>query len=249
MIVKTKSFKLAVNTLGDEKSDKIAILLPGRLDTKDYLSFDSHLKFFASKGFYAVSVDPPGTWDSPGGIELFTTTNYIKAVNELIDHLGNKSTLLFGHSRGGAIAIITGRENESVKAIVTVNASLGKPSFPDKSRVSKDVVVSYRDLPPGNKKTTEQRMFRLPLNYFKDGEKYDDAEVFKKCNKPKIMFYSTNDEFNTTKYVKGVFESAKEPKFLFELGGSHDYRYYPEAVEKVNKEVGELLNTNLKELF
>ncbi len=58
-LIKTKSFELAVNTKGNEHSNKIAILLPGRLDTKDYACFDSHIEYLARKGFFAISFDPP----------------------------------------------------------------------------------------------------------------------------------------------------------------------------------------------
>ena len=59
-LIKTKSFELASISQGDKNSGKLALLLPGRLDTKDYVSFVSHLKYFADRGFYAVAFDPPG---------------------------------------------------------------------------------------------------------------------------------------------------------------------------------------------
>jgi len=80
--------------------------MPGRLDTKDYANFVSHLDFLANHGFYTVAIDPPYSWDSPGELKDYTTSNYLKAVNELIDYFGNRPTLLLGHSRGGATAIL-----------------------------------------------------------------------------------------------------------------------------------------------
>ena len=35
-LVKTKSFELAIYKKGDQNSPKLAIIIPGRLDTKDY---------------------------------------------------------------------------------------------------------------------------------------------------------------------------------------------------------------------
>lgn len=60
-IISTKHFQLAINTSGDFNSSKLALVLPGRLDTKDYVNFTSHLEFLASLGYFAVSLDPPGT--------------------------------------------------------------------------------------------------------------------------------------------------------------------------------------------
>lgn len=243
-IIKTESFRLAVNIKGDLNSNKIAILLPGRLDTKDYQCFDRHLEYLAGKGFFAVCFDPPGTWDSPGSIKLLTTTNYIKSTNELIDYYGNRPTLLIGHSRGGATAILVGNENPATIGIVAIMPSLGAPSYPSPEEIRGDVYWDSRDLPPGTKKTVEQKKFEVPLGYFSDGEKHDDAKVLRVCTKPKLIFYGTKDEFNPSDEVKEVFDKAPGPKMLHGLTCTHDYRYYPEIVEEVNKVIGDFLIKN-----
>ena len=106
--IKTKSFELVVYEKGDPNSQKLAIVIPGRLDTKDYIHNTSLVDYLASRGYFALSFDPAGTWESPGDIDLYTTTNLIKSVNELIEFFGNKPTLLAGHSRGGTIAMLAG---------------------------------------------------------------------------------------------------------------------------------------------
>ena len=40
----------------------------------------------AALGFHAVAFDPPGSWKRPG---FYTVTNYLGAVNELVEHYGN----------------------------------------------------------------------------------------------------------------------------------------------------------------
>ena len=246
-IIKTKSFQLAVNSKGNPNSKKLAVILPGRLDTKDYACFSSHLEHLAKKGFFAVSFDPPGTWESPGGIKLFTTTNYIKAVNEIIEYYGNKPALLLGHSRGGAVATLAGTSNKNVFGLILINPSLGAPSPPNPKFIKAGVFVDYRDLPPGTRKTIQQKKFELPLSYFRDGARYNDADFLKTCTKPKLMFYSSDDEFNTPKEVKRVFNTIPEPKVLHELNCNHDYRYYPKIVDEVNKEIGLFLNKYLSD--
>lgn len=244
-IIKTKSFELAVNTKGDENSKRLAIVLPGRLDTKDYACFPSHLEFLASKGFYAISFDPPGTWESPGGIELFTTTNYIKAVNELIEYFGNKDTFLMGHSRGGTVTILAGSSNPHVIGFAPVMATYGEPTPPDPESIKTGIKMSHRDLPPGTSKTTEQKDFALPVEYFIDGQKYNVKEVLEKCTKPKLLLYGNRDEFTEEKEVEEVFASLPEPKMLHKLDTDHDYRYHAEIIEEVNKTVGEFLDKYL----
>ncbi len=125
-----KNFQLAANVKGDPNARKVALVLPGGLDTKDYVHMTSLVDFLANRGYLAVSFDMAGTWDSPGDISLYTTTNYIKAVHELIDYFGNRPTILAGHSRGGKVAIHAGADNPAVNAIVAIMASYGAPLPP-----------------------------------------------------------------------------------------------------------------------
>jgi pimeloyl-ACP methyl ester carboxylesterase len=241
-IIKTKSFELAIISSGDIKADKLAIVLPGRLDTKDYAPFPSHLKYLSDKGFFAISFDPPGTWDSPGVIDLFNTTSYIKAVNELIEYFGNKPTFLMGHSRGGTVSILAGASNQYVKAFAPVMATYGEPSPPDSSTQKTGIKISHRDLPPGTIKTTAQKEFALPLNYFIDGQKYNVVDNLIECSKPKLILYGTNDSFTTVEEVKSAYKIIPEPKMIYELSTEHDYRYHPNIIQEVNEAVGKFLD-------
>lgn len=240
-IIKTKSFQLAIISRGNKDSAKLAILIPGRLDTKDYANFVSHAEYFANQGFFALSFDPPGTWESPGKIDLYTTTNYIKAVNELIDYFGNKSTLLLGHSRGAAAAILASMSNPNIIGILSVMANYGIPTAASDEALKKGFQVSYRDLPPGTSKTKEQKEFLLPIAYWEDGKKYNVVQSLRECTKPKLLIYGTRDEFTTPEEVKKLYEIIPEPKMIKEIDSDHDYRYYPEAIKKVEQQIGQFL--------
>lgn len=233
--IKTKSFTLSVLTEGDRKAKKIAIIIPGRLDTKDYIHVTSHMKYLSKKGFFAISFDPPGTWESEGKIDIYNTTNYIKAVNELIDYYGNKPTLLVGHSRGGSISILCS-SNPSVSGIILIMASYGNPSPPE-GDVKKGYRLSLRDFPPGNKVTKEKKEFKLPMSYFEDGNKYDPTEFLKGITKPKLIIYSKRDQFSNPGDVKKLYEEIPNPKMICEIDSEHDYRYSSKAVEEVNKAI------------
>lgn len=235
-IIKTKSFEVAVNERGDSSSSKLAIILPGRLDTKDYECFDSHLDCLANLGYYSISIDPPFTWDSPGDINLYTTTNYIQSVSELIEYFGNRETILFGHSRGGLVANIVGSNNPFVEGIITVNSSFGIPEIPASSEIKNGIYVSLRDLPPGIEKTAKQRRFEIPMSYFEDGKKYSGIEELKKCFKAKMMFYGKNDSNNSIEKVRKIFDSIPEQKRFYELECDHNYRYFPKIVDEINRE-------------
>jgi len=234
-IIKTKTFQLAAYTKGDKNSSRVAIVLPGRLDTKDYASNKSLVDFLATKGFLALSFDPPGTWESPGDIELYTTTNCIKAVNELIEYFGSKPTLLVGFSRGGAVAILVGSDNPAVMGVVTIMASYGMPTPPTPEDIVKGFKVSLRTLPPGTKEIEKQIEFCLPISYFEDGSKYDVVDALKKVSKPKLIIYGDNDEFTDPEEAKEIYKTISEPRMVYALHSDHDYRYHVALIEEVNR--------------
>lgn len=236
--IRTKTFELAIFTRGSEEAKHLALLLPGRLDTKDYASFVSHADYLANTGFFTVAFDPPGTWGSPGSIDLCTTTNYLKAINELIEYYGKKPTLLIGHSRGAAATILASMVNPAVIGIVAIMPNLGVPTAPSGEDIQAGYQLSYRDLPPGTLKTKKQKEFRLPIAYWTDGKKYNPTEALQNCTKPKLLVYGTNDEFSPVDIVKDLFEVIPEPKMLREVISDHDYRYHPEVIQEVNKEIG-----------
>lgn len=237
-IIKTKSFELAVCVKGNIGSSKLALVLPGQLDTKDYAHTTSHVDFLAEQGYYALSFDPPGTWESPGGISLYTITNYLKAVEELIEYFGNRPTVLMGHSRGGSVAMLAGFKNKFVTHIVAVMSNVASSKF-NKEDFVNGIKISYRDMPPNDEE--HKKVFNLPIGYFEDASKYDIMEGLKTCTKPKLFFLGTNDVLVKPEEVRPYYEKAGEPKIVHELNTEHDYRRHKDIISQINDIVGEFL--------
>jgi pimeloyl-ACP methyl ester carboxylesterase len=238
--LETQNFKLAFYAQGDETAEKLALVLPGRLDTKDYVHMYSAVDLLAGKGFYAISIDPPFSWESPGDTDNYSTTSYLKAVNELIDQI-NKPTLLMGHSRGGAVGSLSS-SNPHVKALALVMANYGKTSDPAPNEIENNYAVTYRDLPPGNSRTAEKRKFMLPLSYFEDSRQYDPAGQLAKFKGPKLLVCATNDTFISPEKVREVYSSLQGPKEFLELDTEHDYRYHPNMIAAVNEALAEFVD-------
>jgi len=236
-LVQTKSFELAVYEQGDPTALKLAVVLPGRLDTKDYAHMHSHVNFLAGKGYLALSFDPPGTWESPGDISLYTPQNYLKAIDEVVEKYGNRPTVLVGHSRGGSMAMLAGINNTYVTHFVAIMSHYG-PS--EKPQESSDIHISYRNVPPGTERTKEKKQFNLPMNYFDDSTPYTGLET---CTKPKLFFLGKKDDQVLPEDVRESYELAAEPKMIHVIDSEHDYRLHPEAVEEVNRTIGEFLDT------
>ncbi|MFA5126496.1 MAG: alpha/beta fold hydrolase [Patescibacteria group bacterium] len=243
-IIETKSFKLASFSKGDKNSSKLAILLPGRLDTKDYINFISHANLLSNHGYYVLAIDPPGTWQSPGSIELFTTTNYIRAINELIDYFGNRPTLLLGHSRGAATAILVS-DNPSVLGVIAIMANFGSPTNPKRDSLKKGFEQTYRDMPPGNIKSKDQMEFALPIAYWEDGKHYDVKNSLIHCAKPKLIIYGTNDKFTPTQEVEELYKIIPQPKMLKKIYSVHDYRYSVKAIKEIEGDINQFLKKYL----
>jgi pimeloyl-ACP methyl ester carboxylesterase len=236
MLVKTKSFTLAVNAKGNPDSEKLALVLPGKLDSKDYAHMQSHVDLLSSLGFFAVTFDPPGTWESPGDISLYTTTNYLRAIDELIEHFGNKPTFVVGHSRGGSMATYSGITNSKIYAFAAIMSYVykkdAKARDEDKFR-EKGFIESFRDLPPGGGERVKK--FVLPLSFLEDQKQYVMDEKIKTCIKPKLFIAGKHDVLVPPETVRESFGLAAKPKEFYEIDSPHDYRLYPDAIKQVNK--------------
>jgi len=243
-ILKTSNFEIAANLTGNEQAAKIAILLPGRLDTKDYANFTSHAEYLSQKDFFVIAIDPPGTWDSPGDLSNYSTTTYLKSIHELIDYFRNRPTLLLGHSRGGATAMLAST-NPAVIGLAVVNAAYGMPTPPDPERMENGALVEYRDLPPGNIRSKEQRRYNLPMAYFEDGGKHDPLAALINYKGPKLIVHGTQDEFTSLSEVKEAFDGLPGPKTFLEIDCTHDYRLYPGVIQTVDEALGEFVDKYL----
>ncbi len=234
--IQTKSYKLAVYEKGDANAFRLAVVLPGRLETKDYIHVESHVNVLSELGFHAVAFDPPGSWQSAGAIEDYTVTNYLNALNELIEYYGNKPTFLVGHSLGGSIAALTGESNAHVTAFV------GLMSLADGPRVTEDPdwktdgkIVFFRDLPPGDRHTAEQKQYDLPYSFFEDALTHQTRIALQTCDKPKLFIIGKYDTQNQTSQTPEIYTTIAEPKQLVEIESPHGYRYSKSIISQINK--------------
>jgi len=167
-------------------------------------------------------------------------------VQELIEHFGNRSTLLVGHSRGGAIAQLCS-DNPRIVGLVLAMASYEAPTAPDLAKTDGDTFMDVRDLPPGETRTKNKKQMATPMSYFRDAVQYNQVEVLKKFLGPKLMICGTRDEFITPEKVKKVFDSLNEPKVYLELDSVHDYRLDSNILERINGTIADFVDKYLEE--
>ena len=82
-LLKTESFELACNIQGSETAGELALVLPGRLDTKDYPHMKSHVEYLASRGYLALSFDH----------RVQDGANAAEFMNTLIRHIEDPASL------------------------------------------------------------------------------------------------------------------------------------------------------------
>lgn len=229
----------------EDKADKLAILCPGYLDSKDY----DHLKILAedlaSKGYTVVRFDPIGTWESDGNISDYTTTEYLRNVKEVLEYMFKqnnfKHILIGGHSRGGKISILYAAQDRRISIVLGIMPST-VISKKDKRSVSAKMLgvsVSYRDL-PGDKKGKKE--FRVPYSHFenelKNQDKYNVLKKIGRLEIPLILIAGERDKLVLSKSVKQMFKKSKGPKkFILIKGIGHDYRHNPSEVRLVNDQI------------
>lgn len=242
-MITTESFELAVYASGDEDAEKLALVLPGFLDTKDYPHMTGHVDYLAKKGYFALSFDPPGTWGSKGSIDLYNCTNYLQAIDELVELYKNKKVFLIGHSMGGRMALLAAARNTKITSlgiVMSVLAFVRDRNFEERVTRWKKVGMRtfYRDI-PGDK--DKKKRFTLPYSFSIDAQKYDAPEILKKVTQPKLFIIGKHDITVTFEEAKETYDLAPQPKELHMLDSDHDYRHHPKLIKEVNGIIGKLL--------
>lgn len=253
-IQSTKKRKLSavIHDSTKGKSKKLALLLPGFLDSKDY----SHLVRLADDltkmGFVAVRLDPTGVWESEGDIVYYTISQYLRDVQAVMDFMKDKGSfediVVVGHSLGGRVAILFGAVESTVSAVVNI---MGSASFVLPENFEDTVVkwsregvkVSVRDLPDNKNK---KREFKVPYSFVEDALDYDVMGVVGELRKPLLLIAGEKDDLCPPELMKAIYEKANKPKELVVVEGiGHDYRHHVNEIEKVNAHVIKFLRRYL----
>lgn len=241
-LISTKSFRLSIYAKGDPSAKKLALVLPGKLDSKDYLHMTSHVDMLSAMGFYALSFDPPGSWESPGDITLYTVTNYIISVHEIIEYYGNRPTLLIGHSLGSAVATLAHAANPNVFAFVSLMTPIGKDGFSNKADPeweSTGFKISKRALPPGDGPKIKE--FKLPYTFYLDKNNFKLTAEILHSTKPKLFVLGKEDALIPSDRIRQTFKLFAEPKELYELDWGHSYRRNLKKIKEVNEVIKRFL--------
>jgi pimeloyl-ACP methyl ester carboxylesterase len=218
---------------------KVALLLPGYLDSPDY----SHMLIFQERlqelGYLVERIDPCNLW-ATGDIANYSITNFLQQLKERVDYHSQQKPeelVLIGHSQGGMVAIIAGSTLPAVTKVVALCP-------PDKRTDSAHkwgetgIRISKRDLPEN---PDQIREFAVPYSFVEDAAKYSAAEAIKNLHKPTMIFISLEDTTVLPEITEKIVSNANNPHVIRQPGLGHDFRRSKEQTELVMAEIGKFL--------
>ena len=157
--------------------------------------------------------------------ELFDTEQVIQAVSNgrLFSEFNFNRTeiYLFGHSRGGGVAITKAAENDLVKKVATW-ASIGdmKQTQADLDQWKRDGVVYVP-----NARTNQQMpmYYQFVEDYFAQEERYDLERSCKNLQIPSIFIHGTNDSTVPVENAEKLHRWANGSELALIEGGDHTF--------------------------
>ena len=241
--IKTKKNIAAAIHYPEIETDKLAVLCPGNLDTKDYNHLIKLAETLSKEGYTTVRFDPLGTWESDGQDADYSVSRYLKDVASVLDFMlsrkSYKTILLGGHSRGGEISILYAAQDPRISIVVPI-----MPPTPISAEELKGdkytnwkkqgFYLSTRDIPG----SSETKSFKLPYDHLTDRLKFNSIQAVKKIHTPIIFVAGELDKVCLPEEVKILFDNANEPKrYLFLRGIGHGYRRSVAEIDIVNAEI------------
>lgn len=220
---------------------KLALLLPGYLDSPNYLHLMTFEKRLEELGYNVERLDPCNLW-STGNVNNYSVTNYVKQIKDRIDSYKNQQpeeVLLLGHSLGGFTSIVAG----SLISDVTKIVALCPPSSIEglaKKWDSKPSRVSKRDLPDDGFKYRE---FDIPLTFVEDARKYSAIEAVRNIKKPLMIFIGMKDTSVPPTETEILVSNAIHPSVVRMENIGHDFRNSQQECNIVMNEIKKFLNS------
>lgn len=223
------------------KTDRLAILCPGYLDSKDYKHLVGLAEELCKRGYTVVRFDPTGIWDSQGEMADYTMTQSLTDIKIVLEYMlaqrDFKFILLGGHSRGAEISILYAARDSRISQVLSIMPSSERLMAGPKYEAWKKtgVRISSRDLPEDK---NQKREYRVPYAYTEDRKQYNVTKEVEQVKSPIILVAGELDDSVPAKYVKEIFDHANEPKrFIIMPEIGHGYRRDDEEIKIVNQAI------------
>ncbi len=218
---------------------KLALLLPGFLDSPDYLHMLTFEKGLKKLGFTVERLDTCNLWKT-SNVKDYTITNYIHQITERVNVYKNKDldeVVLIGHSLGAFVAIIAGNRIRGVTKIVSLCSAADRIGS-SLNWKGKKFRYSERDLPDNPKKS---RVFNIPYTFAEDGMQYSAMEEVKKIHKPIMIFIALEDKSVPPEETEKIVSNANNPHVVRQPNMGHNFRHSQKECNIVMKHIERFL--------
>lgn len=219
---------------------KVALLLPGYLDSPNYLHMITFEKRLNELGYTVERLDPCHLWET-GDTNNYLITNYIKQVKDRVNFYSKQNPeeiILIGHSLGGFTTIVAGARISEVTRIISLCPPPDRigPSLRWEKNKSKH---SERELPNNTEKF---RSFDIPYAFVTDGMQYSAVNEVKNIHKPIMIFIALDDKSIPPTDTERIVASANNPYVVRQPDMGHDFRLSQDECDIVMSEIEKFLN-------
>ncbi|MFA5136195.1 MAG: hypothetical protein WC489_02280 [Patescibacteria group bacterium] len=218
---------------------RLALLLPGFLDSPDYTHLTTFEKRLLELGYTVDRIDACNLW-STGNVNNYSITNYLKQVEERILSYSDKKPeeiILIGHSLGGLISIIAGSRNPLVTKIISLCSPVDISNL-SKKWSGKALKHSERDLPNN---FNEKRLFEIPYSFVEDGVQYSALTEIGKIHKPVMLLIAMGDTSVLPVETERLVLKANNAFVVKQPGIVHDFRFSQKDCNVVMEQIEKFL--------
>ena len=235
VLITSQNEKLRITTYGFENAGNVPciILVHGFKGFKDW-GFGPYIgNYLSNNGFFVITFNfsHNGVGESLTEfteLEKFAENTFSLEINELNElitaylnnefcKVNNNRIGLLGHSRGGAISLLTASQNQSVNAVVTWSAVSKLDRYSDRQKEKWREKGVFEVL-----NTRTKQVMKLNVSLLEDiekngSDKLNIQKAVKELNKPLLIAHGKQD-------LAVPFEEAEK---LFEWGDKKFTEFYP----------------------
>ena len=218
---------------------KLALLLPGYLDSPDYLHLVTFEKRLVKLGYTVERLDVCNLWKT-GDVNNYSVTNFLGQIKTRIDFYKDqnpKDILLLGHRNGAFTAIIAASKFSGVTKIVAL--CLPPDWVGSKDKWKNGFRVSKRDLPGRHDR---YKVFKIPCSFLEDALLYSAVEEVKKIDKPLMILICLEDRSVAPEKTEKIITVANNPYVVRLEGIGHTFRKSEDQTNRVANEIVKFIN-------
>lgn len=218
---------------------KLVLLLPGYLDSPDYLHMKTFEKRLNELGYVTERLDPCNLWET-GDVQRYSITNYLNQIKERVAFYKTQNPteiVLIGHSLGAFVAIVAGSRIDEITKIVSLCPPPDRNGSAEEWKGNK-FRFSKRELPNDPQKF---RNFNVPYSFAEDGLQYSAVNDVKNIHEPLMLLIGKSDTVVPPELTEKIVTNAHNPYVVRKNNMGHDFRHSQDECNLVMHEIEEFL--------